>query len=272
MIIVSDSDVRVLIDFLLNVVAPLRDANVGAVSCFYRLANPTTRAMQWEAVAINADFWSQVLQSRSLKPIDFALGAVMATPRKPLEAMGGFKALVDYLADDFQLGNRIVQQGGRNVLSTLVVECWESPKDWREVWRHQLRWARTIRVCRPGPYFLSILGNATLWPLLWGLVEWPGIHSSRSAVDAAGGFVPVEIFVPAGAWMVVVCLLVRVLTALKQQQKLARSRFSAGHFWLIPLKDLLNAALWMSSFLGNTVEWRGQRYRVERGGHLVKIT
>ena len=87
MILVSDADVRVPPDFLANVVAPLASMteNRALVNCFYRLANPTTTAMQWEAVAINADFWSQVLQAASLKPLDFALGAVMLTRRKLLD-------------------------------------------------------------------------------------------------------------------------------------------------------------------------------------------
>src|SRR5262245_29135961 len=80
-IVVSDADVRVPADFLANAVAPLHDSGVGLVNCFYRLANPSTLPMQWEAIAINSDFWSQVLQACSLKPMDFALGAVMGTTR-----------------------------------------------------------------------------------------------------------------------------------------------------------------------------------------------
>jgi ceramide glucosyltransferase len=103
LLVISDADVRVPPDFLANIVLPLSQAPLshrtggasgvgacGLVCCFYRLANPTTLAMQWEAIAINADFWSQVLQSRSLKPLDFALGAVMATGRRQLQEIGGF--------------------------------------------------------------------------------------------------------------------------------------------------------------------------------------
>ncbi len=108
-LIISDSDVCVPRDFLTNLVAPLRDEKVGLVNCFYQLANPTTLAMRWEAIAINADFWSQVLQSQSLKPLDFALGPAMATRRKQLAEIGGFDAIVNCLADDYQLGNRIAR-------------------------------------------------------------------------------------------------------------------------------------------------------------------
>src|SRR6185437_1425839 len=111
--------------FLVNAVAPLQSAEVGLVNCFYRLANPSTTAMRWEALAINADFWSQVLQGRTMQPLDFALGAVMATRRESLEKIGGFAALADYLADDFQLGNRIVRDAGKTIaLCPVVVDCW----------------------------------------------------------------------------------------------------------------------------------------------------
>src|SRR3989442_12019317 len=104
--------------------------------------------MQFEAIAINADFWSQVLQAQSLKPLDFALGAVMATTRRRLESIGGFEVLVDFLADDYQLGNLIARNGGRVLLSPVVLERRESPKKWLEVWPQPLRWARTLLVCQ----------------------------------------------------------------------------------------------------------------------------
>jgi ceramide glucosyltransferase len=230
------------------------------VCCFYRLANPTTLAMQWEAIAINGDFWSQVLQSRSLKPIDFALGAVMATRRQQLQEIGGFAGLVDCLADDYQLGNRIARRGHSIALSPVVVECWSPPMGWADVWKHQLRWARTIRVCQPAPYFFSILSNATLWPLLW-LVVKPAAPVAACAIF---------------------CWLVRIMTALDFQRRLNRapsdpmaqspSQAPARYAWLILVKDLLQAAIWLLAFLGNRIEWRGQRLRLRRDGTLERLS
>jgi ceramide glucosyltransferase len=218
------------------------------VCCFYRLANPTTLAMQWEAIAINADFWSQVLQSRSLKPIDFALGAVMATRRTQLQEIGGFAALADCLADDYQLGNRIARRGYSIALSPVVVECWSAPMGWAAVWKHQLRWARTIRVCQPVPYFFSVLSNATFWPLLWLIVR-PAPYVVACALG---------------------CFLVRVLTALNLQHRLMGKPPPYTRAWLVPIKDLLQAAIWLLAFMGNRIEWRGQRMRIRRDGTLVR--
>jgi ceramide glucosyltransferase len=247
-LILSDADVRVPPDFLANVVAPLQEPATGLVNCFYRLANPTTLAMQGEAVAINADFWSQVLQAKSLKPLDFALGAAMATRRKQIAEIGGFAALANCVADDYQLGNRIARRGQRIALCPVVVECWSEPMGFKAVWKHQLRWARTIRVCQPLPYFFSILSNPTLWPLLW-LVACP--------------VQPVAVFV-CGA------LLVRVLTAAHLQHRLARCRLRLGEVWLPPIKDLLQAAIWLLAFAGNRIEWRGEQMRLRSDGTLIR--
>jgi ceramide glucosyltransferase len=251
MILVSDADVRVPPDFLANIAAPLRDPKAGLVNCFYRLANPATAAMRCEAVAINADFWSQVLQSTSLKPLDFALGAVMLTRRKLLTEIGGFTALANCLADDYQLGHRIAQNGHRIALCPVVVDCWHPSMSWRGVWKHQLRWARTIRVCQPVPYFFSILSNATLWPLLW-LLASPALSKTLYAPLAA-----------------LALLLIRIIIAQSLQRRFSPSRDNLAPSWLVPVKDLLQAAVWMGAFLGNTVEWRGQKMRLRRDGTLI---
>jgi len=338
LLVISDADVRVPADFLANIVAPLCSVSLslgeglgqrtsrpfdalcgpepkgqngpltpalspseeergnrrqfsgeprfmgracGLVCCFYRLANPTTLAMQWEAIAVNADFWSQVLQARSLKPLDFALGAVMASRRQQLREIGGFAGLVDCLADDYQLGNRIARRGYAIALSPVVVECWSAPMGWADVWKHQLRWARTIRVCQPVPYFFSLLSNATLWPVVWFMVK----PAAAVAVCA------------------IVCLLVRILTALNLQGRLnqdpnvggwafrrdqtSTDKWARGdarppafqtpeqtrgrYAWLIPVKDLFQAAIWLLAFLGNKIEWRGQRMRLRPDGTLERL-
>ena len=252
LILVSDADVRVPPDFLANIAAPLRDPKTGLVNCFYRLANPVTAAMRCEAIAINADFWSQVLQSAGLKPLDFALGAVMLTRRDLLEEIGGFAALADCLADDYQLGHRIAQKGHRITLCPIVVECWDAPMNWGDVWKHQLRWARTIRVCQPVPYFFSILSNATLWPLLW-LLASPALSKTLYAPLVA-----------------LALLLMRIIIAQNLQRRFMQSRDSLAPPWLVPVKDLLQAAVWLGAFLGNTVEWRGQKKRLRRDGTLIE--
>jgi ceramide glucosyltransferase len=247
-IMVSDADVEAPADFVTQVAPLLAEAETGLVNCFYRLANPVTWAMGWEAVAINADFWTQVLQARSMAPVDFALGAVMSVPAAMLKKIGGFATLADYLADDFQLGQKIAQAGGRIEFAPVVVDCREAPADWNAIWKHQLRWARTIRACQPLPYFMSILANATLWPLLWLLTGDP---AARSFLFGA--------------------LLFRIITAARQQKRLTQSSAQGVWLWLTPVKDILDALVWAAAFWGNHIVWKGERYRIFAGGKLEKL-
>jgi ceramide glucosyltransferase len=246
---ISDADVKVPPDFAVNVVPLLSDPGVGLVNCFYRLANPSTAAMQWDAVAVNADFWTQVLQARSLKPVDFALGAVMTLPLARLKEMGGFAVLADFLADDYQLGRQVARQQKKIEFANVVAECWDPPLDWRQVWARQCRWARTIRVSQPGLFFLSVLNNASLWPLLLLLAA-----RSKAAVAAA-----------------TVCLCFRAGTALQQQSRLCPARGPFDYCWLAPVKDVLDAAVWAAAFCGSQITWSGSRYRILPGGKLLKL-
>jgi ceramide glucosyltransferase len=246
-LIVSDADVWVPPDFLGQIVAPLENAETGLVNCFYRLANPANLAMRWEAFLVNAEFWSQVLQAKALKPLDFALGAVMATSRKHLNAAGGFSALLDYLADDYQLGNRIARAGGSIELCATIVQCRQAPATWRNVWSHQIRWSRTIRFCQGAPYFMSIISNVTLWAALFLLSQ------------------------PAKIWPLATGVIVlRSVLGFSMERKM-NGRSSLNSFWLGPVSDLLKALIWLLSFLGNKVVWRGKQFRVMKGGKMAQV-
>lgn len=245
-LVVSDADVEVAPGFL-EELAGAFETGAHLVNCFY-IMRPMNTAMAVEAVAVNADFWTQVLQGNTIREMDFALGAVMATTRTQLGQIGGFESMLDYLADDYQLGNRVAKAGGRLTICPTPVTCWSEPQGWREVWRHQLRWARTIRACAPAGYFFSILANGTIWPLL--------------TLAAAKG--------PAALWIAQAALLTRALTA-----KANYERLTGAHGWLAfglaPVRDLMGAAIWAQSFLGSRITWRGQRFRVERGGKLTPL-
>ena len=171
----------------------------------------------------------------------------MATTRGQLKEIGHFASLVNYLADDYQLGNRIARSGARIVICPVVVECRSSLMGWGEVWAHQKRWARTIRVCQPVPYFFSVLSNATLWPVLW--MAW---HPTTAGLLGGG-----------------VCLGTRVAAGIYCERKLT-GKWSASGLWVAPLKDGLQVAIWGLAFIGNHVTWRGERFRVQAGGKLVK--
>jgi ceramide glucosyltransferase len=247
LLVVSDADVRVPPDLLSQLAAGLQDPDVSLVNCPYRMASPASLPMRLEAFAVNADFWSQVLMARMLQPMDFAIGAVMAVRSDRLKTIGGFAALVDYIADDYQLGHRIARSGGRVLFSPVVVECRSAPETAGEVWRRELRWARTIRGSRPLSYFFSILSNGTLWPLLWALAQPAGM-----GLAAAG-----------------VCVATRMCVAWCLEWRINRTP-DFNSLWLAPVKDLLQVILWASAFAGNQIVWRGERLRILPRGRLAR--
>ena len=246
-LVVSDADVFVRRDFFAELVADLRDESVGVANCFYIQAGAKTLPMRMEAVAGNADFWTHVLQAVTLKPMDFALGAVMAMRRRELEAVGGFEPLLDYLADDYELGNRMARAGRELRICAVPVECRSEAYGWNEAWKHQVRWGRTIRVCRPVAYFFSILGNGTLWPLLALLC-----CGTTGRIVFSG------------------LLVARMLAAVSNYARLTRQRT----WWVAPvalLQDIGQVCVWIVSFLGNKIAWRGERFRVHRSGKLTPL-
>lgn len=245
---VSDADVWAPPDFLTNAVASLQNDNVGLVNCLYRFATPFNLAMRWEAFAVNADFWSQVLQSLSLGPMNFGLGAAMVMPRSQLTRIGGFSHLVQQLADDYHLGRKISESGARIELCPVVVDCRSAPMTFSEVWAHQLRWARTILVCQPVAFFLTVLSISTIWPVLW-LVLQPGWFSAAGTV---------------------LCLGMRGVVGAYLQGKMT-GQFQAAAAGMAIVKDVLQLAIWALAFTGREVAWRGVNYRVEAGGRLVKL-
>ncbi len=242
-LLVNDSDIRVPAGYLRRVVAPLEDPGVGVVTCLYR-----GRAEGWpgrfEAVGIATDFAPGVLVAPLAGVSEFGLGATLVFRAADLGRAGGFAAIADYLADDYQLSRRIRDLGLRIELSKMVVETWLGDRTWGEVWRHQLRWARTIRVSRGGGYRGLPVTQATLWAVLLAV---------------------------AGLWWAAAALFgMRLLAGLAAAAALADRR-TLRDFFLIPLRDLWGTALWARGLFGAEVEWRGLRLRLDRQGRIVEV-
>jgi ceramide glucosyltransferase len=145
--------------------------------------------------------------------------------------------------------------------------------NWRDVWKHQLRWARTIRVCQPLPYFFSILSNATLWPLLWLASESLKMTATTIQTTKLDSFQTSVIAgtLPCGMVIATAFLLIRICLAQNLQRRFTPERKLISPFWLVPVKDLLQVAIWFCSFAGNTVEWRGRKMKLRRDGTLEEI-
>src|SRR5262249_15657735 len=147
--------------YLARVTPPLSDPGVGLVTCLYR-AEGDTLAARFEGLGVATEFAPSALVARLAGVDEFALGSTLALRKVDLERVGGFQAIADYLADDYQLGRRLRGLGLKCVLPDMVVDTHLSG-GWRSVWRHQVRWARTIRVSKFWGYVGLPVTFATLW-------------------------------------------------------------------------------------------------------------
>src|SRR5271165_6555374 len=245
MLIVNDSDIRVEPDYLRRVTAPLADPRVGMVTCLYRGVSGTSLGSRLEALGISTDFCPSVLAARQLEGgIRFGLGSTLAFRRAELEKIGGFISFVDYLADDYELGRRIAGLGLTVKLSDDVVETFLPSYRLREFFAHQLRWARGVRDARAGGY----LGLVFTFGLMWSLLA---LAATRGALWACV--------------VLAVTLSLRLAVAVVVGRGVLRDHMILTRAWLIPLRDLLAAAIWVASLGGHTVTWRGDRFRLKNG-------
>src|SRR5437588_2894974 len=165
--VVNDSDIKVEPDYLQRVVAPLSDPRVGMVTCLYRGVAASTLGSRLEALGISTDFCASVLAAQLLeRGLHFGLGSTLVFRRAELERIGGFKSIVDFLADDYELGRRIAGLGLKVMLSSVVVETYLPEYDLRGFLNHQLRWARGVRDVRRGGYIGLVSTFGIMWALL----------------------------------------------------------------------------------------------------------
>ena len=249
-IVILDSDIRVTAGYLRKVIAPLSDPRVGLVTCLYRAAETPDFAARLEAVGITAEFAPGVLMAWMLEGVKFALGSTMATTRARLEAIGGFRALADYLADDFMLGNLIAADGYEVRLSQHVVETAMAPIGFAGMLRHQMRWARSTRISRPLGYLGLILTYGTALAILTVLAD------ALSTLSLGLLAFTLTLRMTMG-WLIGVHWL--------------DDRILKRNFWLLPLRDLLSFVIWCLSWVGKRVEWRGRVFEVARDGRMIQV-
>ncbi|MGH9753684.1 MAG: bacteriohopanetetrol glucosamine biosynthesis glycosyltransferase HpnI [Blastocatellia bacterium] len=261
-LLIADSDIRVEPDYLRSVVAPLRPQSnlqagpqagkpeVGMVTCLYRGTNAKTFAGLLENIGVSSTFGPDVCSARVLEGVKFAFGSTIAMRRETLERMGGFPALADYLADDFLLGNYAAKEGMEVVLSDCVVEHVSTSYTFATMLKHQLRWARTVRVSRPWGYRGMILTQGVATALM---------------VTLAWGFSTFAL------WLLAATIFARFLPLFVIGVYGLKDRTLARFFWLAPIRDLIAFGVWIGALVGDEIEWRGAKFRVTPSGKLAPV-
>jgi ceramide glucosyltransferase len=242
-LIVNDSDIRVSPDYLRRVITPLSKPEVGLVTCPYRGVPNETVGSKLESLGISTDFLPGVLVATNTESIKFGLGSTLAFRRCDLEMIGGFEVLLDYLADDYEIGKRIAELGKHVELSDLVVESVLPHYTITVFFAHQLRWARTIKNVR----FWGYIGLVFTFGLPWALLT---LILARGAV---------------WSWVLLaITLAMRLGVAAFVSSKVLRDS-PTRLLRLLPIRDILAFCIWLISFTGRTVTWRGTSYTLKHG-------
>ncbi|MFZ0958331.1 MAG: bacteriohopanetetrol glucosamine biosynthesis glycosyltransferase HpnI [Candidatus Sulfotelmatobacter sp.] len=244
LVVMSDSDIRVTPHLLRTTAAEFQDPKLGVATCPYRAVPGPSFWSRLEATGMNTHFWASALVARMVEGVHFAVGPTIVARRRALESIGGFDRFKDYLAEDFVMGKFAAEAAHGVILSTYVVEHHIGSASFQQNAAHRLRWARSTRRSRPAGYvgqlftmplplaILTCLAAPTWWPLL-----------------------------PAA-------FLVRALAAYVVSNRVLHSSIN---FLLLPMEDLMTFCFWIAGFFGNTILWRGHRYRLYRDGRFELI-
>jgi ceramide glucosyltransferase len=246
LVVMSDSDTRVTPALLRTVAAEFQDAHLGVATCPYRAVSGPGFWSRLEATGLNTDFMAGILVARLIEGMRFAVGPTIVARRPVLLAIGGFNRLKDYLAEDFVMGKLAAEAGHGVILSSYVIEHHIGGANLRSSAGHRLRWVRSTRRSRPWGY----LGQLFTMPLPLALL----------AVAANPRCWPV----------LPVTLGARTLAAYVVSNRVLKARVN---WLLLPLEDVIGFGFWLAGFFGNTIIWRGRKYRLHRDGkfELVEI-
>jgi ceramide glucosyltransferase len=243
-IVLTDGDVRVLPNYLREVVAPFADPKVGAVTSFYRGIAQKNLGAELEAIGAASDFFAGVLVAEWMEGMSFALGASIVTTKNWVAKIGGFEAIADMHSDDYELGHRIAKAGGRVVLSHELVWTMYPAQSASGFWNHQVRWSRTVRLCRPASFVGLIFTHGLPWAIAAALVA----PTPWIATAFLVGYLVLRLVM---AWVVGV--------------RAVHDETTRRRLWLIPFRDAIHFVVWLASFASNRISWSGEQFTMREG-------
>jgi ceramide glucosyltransferase len=247
-LIISDSDIKLRPDYLRAIVAPLANPDVGCVSTPYRAMNAQNRFEKLELLTMNADFVPNLIFSSVAGIVSCGLGASMCFRRSDLEAIGGFAAFRDFLAEDAHIAAGIERLGRRAVLAPYFVDMEVDLKSFSQWWGHQLYWDQNTRVINTSGYVATIIVRAIPFALLYALLR---------GFDAAGLSVLIG------------TVAVRLLGSAFILGAVLRDWEGMLALWLMPLRDILGLGIWTLAIVKRDFTHRGRRFGLLAGGRIV---
>ncbi len=248
-IVISDSDILAPPDYLRRLVPPLGDDRNGLVTCLYGGWSGHTFWERLGKLFIDDGFAPSVWVAWLLGSRAFAFGATLALRRETLDHIGGFGAFADSLADDYRLGELVRKQGLEVVLAPFAVQTRVTENTPSALWRHELRWLRTIR-------FVNPWGFAFFW-ISWGS---PLILGGAIMLALGAGWLAIP-------W-VSMAVALRLVLHYRSAWCLG---VEAGPVGLVPIRDFLTLTEWVAAFFSRQVRWKGQKLTVGRGDGINPV-
>jgi len=251
-LVTSDSDVEVAPDYLRDVVAPLLDPKVGAVTCVFRGKSAGGLWAEVDAIGQSVEFTAGVVTANLLEGMKFGLGPTIVVRKDSLAKIGGFAAAREYLSNDFVIGNFIERAGYRVVLSGHVVDHISPSMTFRKMWERQMRWAMGTRYSRPKGHIGTGLTFAAPYGIL-GLLAGLALGYPKL-----------------GLILLATALVTRMVECWSIGWWAAGDPLARRWVLLYPLRDLHGFIVWCASYLGTPRRlWRDTNYELLKGGRLV---
>ena len=245
LLVMSDSDIRVDSQMLKTLAREFADPKLAVTTCPYRAVPGASFWSKLEAIGMNTEFLGGVLVARMLNGMDFALGPTIAARRDAIDAVGGWTYLQEFLAEDFVLGNEAAAKGLGVGLSSYVIEHRIGAQPLGKNFAHRLRWCRSTRRSRPAGYVGQLFTN----PLPIALALWAVLPATWPALVGT--------------------TILRAIAGHATAETVLHDPLCRRQWVLVPLQDLLSFAVWAAGFFGNTIDWRGETYRLEKDGRFT---
>ncbi len=249
-LVISDSDVWLTPDYLAVIVAPLADPRTGMVCTPFKARGASRWFEKMELLSYNADFIPSVIFAYLTKAADFCLGPSVALRRSTLDDMGGFEALADYLAEDYEIGRRVTGSGLAMAFPPHLVDVELDIKSASKWWVHQVYWDQNTRVANQAGFFATVLTRSVPFALLFALLTWGD---------------------PVGVAVLAAAVALRLATAWATLAWGLRDREGVRSLVWLPLRDCAGLVTWALAFTKQTVVWRDTHYRLTKGGRMIAV-
>ncbi len=246
--LVSDGNTRPHPKSLLPVVAVFEDAAVGVASAPFFVRQPETLGARLRALRIGTLILTSICGVYCLTKTPAIVDKWMAVRKEAIAELGGFAVLGEVMCADGLIAPKLRELGWQGAIIPDLIDVYLGEWNFQQAYAQQLRWSRHIRFVEPKEPVAELFWNGTFL-LLIGAVFWL-LGSSLGGI-----FLGVAAFLVWGIYAV------------------AYLRF--GGCWrdllLLPFQDLMMLPITFWCYLGNEIVWRGQRFRVGKGGVLEEV-